>query len=115
MKELESFIYVVRVKETVTISIDPQNGAGEEETAMAVDGKALESSGGTKPTYTFADTQQVGNHFGVLECDFARAPDGAQFIVSLKGSVDGQAQFTVKKTDAIHDVDLEFRVRTNQD
>jgi hypothetical protein len=115
MKVKSPGTYVLRVKETLTIVVDPQNGAGEEQTAIAVDGEELPSSGGTKPTYIFKDTTQPGNHFGALECSFAGAPDGAKFVVTFKGSVDGQAQLTIEKADTIHDVDLEFRVKTVAD
>lgn len=111
MKELEPYIYSVRIDESVTIVVDPQNGAGEAETAMAVDGEELQSSGGTKPTYVFRDTQQAGDHFGILECDFAQAPDEAKFVVTLTGSIEGKASFVVKKSNANHAPNLEFRVK----
>jgi hypothetical protein len=115
MKKFRSNVYIVRVDETVSIEVDPQDGAGEEETAMSIDEKVLKSSGGTKPTYVFDDTAQPDDHFGILECDFAQAPDEAFFLVTLKGSEDGLDRFVINKSDAIHDVDLEFRVRNEAD
>jgi hypothetical protein len=115
MKEQEPFIYIVRVNESVTIEVDPKNGAGEEQTAMTVDATELPSSGGTKPTYVFDDTNAPGEHFGILSCSFAGAPGGARFDVTLTGSVDGQTGFVVKKSDANHDPNLEFRVKNAED
>jgi hypothetical protein len=116
MKEIRPYVYAVRVNETVTIEFDPQNGAGEEETAMTIDDKIIESSGGTKPTYVFDDTKQAGTHFGKAEGDFAgNPPDNAQFVVTLTGSVDGKSTFIILKKDEVHDPDVEFRVKTTED
>ena len=113
MKELEPNIYAVRLKESITIEFDPQNGAGESGTAVTVDDQKLPSDGGTKPTYVFKGASKSGTHFGKVECSFpGNPPNTARFVVTLTGSVDGEAQFIVKKTDSVKDPNIEFRVKT---
>jgi hypothetical protein len=111
MKKISRGVYEVAPGEAVTMKFTPVE-VGEEFVAVAVDGEALQSSGGTTPTFTFTASTTVGErHFAKIECDFPEdTPETARFDMILSGSNGGSFPRAIENSDPIHDPEFEFRV-----
>ena len=111
MNQINSFRYEVTTGETVTMVVTPVNVGVF--VAASLDGHTFSPlpGGGATPTFVFTVTKPVGrSHFVMMEFSFPGAPNTAQYRVDLTGSNGGAFTFAIKKTSAIKDPIIRFKV-----
>lgn len=112
MKQITKYTYEVEPDEDV-ILIFTAIQVGETYVAVSLDGKTLKPNPASPPTFKFPVLKPKGEtHFGKIECTFlGDTPDTAQFDSRVQGSFGGDFEGpTVKKTDAVHDPNINFDV-----
>jgi hypothetical protein len=112
MKTINSVQYEVAPGEVITIMVTP-TGVGVF-VAASLDGHTLAPLPGTAattPTYTFTANRPIGRtHFVMMEFSFPGAPNTAKYDVVITGSEGGSGTFTIKKTTAIKDPIIRFKL-----
>jgi hypothetical protein len=112
MKTINSVQYEVSSGETVTIKVTP-TGVGVF-VAASLDGHTfspLPGTANTTPTFTFIANRPVGRtHFVMMEFSFPGAPNTAKYDVLISGGGGGTGTFTIKKTTAVKDPLIRFKV-----
>ena len=111
MKKINSVQYEVALGEVITIKVTPV-GVGIF-IAASLDGHTLSAlpNPPATPTYIFTANRPVTRtHFVMMEFSFPSAPNTSKYDVQITGSGGGSGAFTIKKTTAIKDPIIRFKV-----